>query len=108
MFTTGMVNVRFGSLADKPSRAKIHRCPLLSESGQNLRRTELTLCAISGLMHRSKQCRYSITSSVSASSCAGTSRPSVLAVLRLITNSNLVDRMTGRSAGFSPLRIRPA
>ena len=28
--------------------------------------------------------------------------------LRLITKSNLVDRMTGRSAGFSPLRIRPA
>ena len=43
-----------------------------------------------------------------ASSVGGTVRPSALAVLRLITNSNLVDCMTGRSAGFSPLRIRPA
>jgi hypothetical protein len=27
------VKVRFGSLADKPSRAKIQLCPLLSNSG---------------------------------------------------------------------------
>src|SRR6516165_9465264 len=43
---------------------------------------------------------HSITSSARASSVGGTVRPSVLAVLRLITNSNLVDCMTGRSAGF--------
>ena len=30
------------------------------------------------------------------------------AVLRLISNSNLVDCWTGRSAGFSPLRMRAA
>src|SRR5262245_50712711 len=51
--------------------------------------------------------RHSITSSARASSHAGTSRPSVLAVCRLITNSNLVGRRIGRSAGFSPLRMRP-
>src|SRR5215469_14123550 len=51
---------------------------------------------------------HSITSSASASSLSGTWRLSALAVLRLITSSNLVDCMTGRSAGFSPLRIRPA
>jgi hypothetical protein len=28
--------VAYGSLADKPSPAKIHLCPLLSESGQNV------------------------------------------------------------------------
>jgi hypothetical protein len=28
--------------------------------------------------------------------------------LRLITSSNLVGCITGRSADFSPLRIRPA
>src|SRR6266540_6351077 len=50
---------------------------------------------------------HSITSSAIASSVGGISRPSVLAVLRLGTNSNLVDCMTGRSAEFSPLRIRP-
>jgi hypothetical protein len=32
--------------------------------------------------------RYSITSSARASSVGGTSRPSALAVLRLMTNSN--------------------
>src|SRR5262249_49980613 len=36
----------------------------------------------------------------------GRSRPSALAVLRLITNSYLVGACTGRSAGFSPLRMR--
>ena len=34
--------------------------------------------------------------------------PSAFAVLRLITNSNLVGCNTGRSTGFSPLRILPA
>src|SRR5215467_10210744 len=50
---------------------------------------------------------HSITSSAMASSPGGKLRPNILAVLRLITNSNLVGCMTGRSAGFSPLRIRP-
>src|SRR6266487_6783739 len=27
--------------------------------------------------------------------------------VEVVTNSNLIDCMTGRSAGFSPLRIRP-
>ena len=36
----------------------------------------------------------------------GTVRPSALAVFRLITNSYLVGACTGRSAGFSPLRMR--
>src|SRR5262249_28071167 len=48
----------------------------------------------------------SITSSARASSCGGTSRPSALAVLRLITSSYLVGACTGRSAGFSPLRMQ--
>jgi hypothetical protein len=42
---------------------------------------------------------YSITSSVRASSVAGISRPIARAVGRLMTNSNLVDCITGRSAG---------
>src|SRR5262245_59685432 len=49
---------------------------------------------------------HSITSSARASSVGGTSRPSAFAVLRLITNSNLVGCWTGRSPGFSPLRMR--
>src|SRR5262249_27244584 len=50
---------------------------------------------------------HSITSSAIASSPGGKLRPNALAVLRLITNSNLLDCRTGRSAGLSPLRIRP-
>jgi hypothetical protein len=49
---------------------------------------------------------HSITSSARASTDGGTSRPSALAVLRLMTSSNLVGACTGRSAGFSPLRMR--
>ena len=52
--------------------------------------------------------RYSITSSAVVSSDGGIVRPSAFAVFRLMTNSNFVGCTTGRSAGFSPLRIRPA
>src|SRR5256886_8935143 len=51
---------------------------------------------------------YSITSSARARSVGGTSRPSALAVLRLITSSNLVGCTIGRSEAFSPFRMRPA
>jgi hypothetical protein len=50
---------------------------------------------------------YSITLSAMASRTGGTVTPSVLAVRRLMTISNLVGCSTGRSAGFSPLRMRP-
>src|SRR5262249_45990750 len=49
---------------------------------------------------------HSITSLARASTVVGISRPSAFAVLRLITNSYLVGACTGRSAGFSPLRMR--
>jgi hypothetical protein len=55
-----------------------------------------------------RQTIYSITSSARASSVGGTSRPSALAVPTLMTSSNFVCCRTGRSAGFSPLRILPA
>ena len=50
---------------------------------------------------------HSITSSARPSSVIGNVRPSALAVLRLIASSTLVDCCTGRSAGLSPLTIRP-
>src|SRR5262249_30338838 len=53
-----------------------------------------------------QQISYSITSSARASTLSGTLRPSALAVLRLMTSSYLVGACTGRSAGFSPLRMR--
>src|SRR5262249_50930452 len=49
---------------------------------------------------------HSITSSARASTEAGKSRPSALAVLRLTASTYLVGACTGRSAGFSPLRMR--
>ena len=51
---------------------------------------------------------YSITSSARPSSDSGTARPSAFAACRLMRNSILVDCWTGRFAGFSPLRMRPA
>ena len=78
------------------------------ESGHWLSVSGCPLSANSGLMHRSKWDRYSITSSARASNVGGTSRPSKRAVCRLIMNSNLVDCKTGRSAGLAPLRMLPA
>src|SRR6516162_11683058 len=48
---------------------------------------------------------HSSTSSARASTVAGISRPSDLAVFRLITSSYLVAACTGRSAGFSPTTL---
>jgi hypothetical protein len=50
---------------------------------------------------------YSMTSSARPSSGKGTVIPSARAVLRFTINSTLVACCTGRSAGFSPLRILP-
>src|SRR6516225_2839814 len=50
---------------------------------------------------------HSITSSAMASTPGGIVSPRAFAALRLMTNSNLVGCNTGRSAGFSPLRMRP-
>src|SRR5262249_13067732 len=51
---------------------------------------------------------HSIPASARASSVAGTSIPITFAVCRLMMSSNLVARRIGISAGFSPLRTRPA
>src|SRR3954447_15121163 len=50
--------------------------------------------------------RYSITSSVRASTVGGTVRPSALAVLRFSASPYFVATCTGRSAAFSPFKIR--
>jgi hypothetical protein len=51
---------------------------------------------------------HSMTSSARARIDCEMVRPSVLAVLRLTTNSNSAGCWTGRSAGLAPLRIFPA
>ena len=50
---------------------------------------------------------HSMTSSASESRLSEILTPSAFAVVRLMTNSNFVDCITGRSAGFAPLRIWP-
>ena len=50
--------------------------------------------------------RYSITWSACSSSVLGIVNPSALAVLRLMTSSNLVGSSIGRSPGLAPLRTR--
>jgi hypothetical protein len=57
---------------------------------------------------RVQKLNYSITSSARASRACGTVMPSDFAVLRLITHSIFVSWITGRSAGFSALRMRAA
>src|SRR5439155_25836697 len=51
---------------------------------------------------------HSITSSAIASIVGGISRPRFLAALRLMTNSNFTDCITGKPASFPPRRILPA
>src|SRR5262245_22600886 len=50
---------------------------------------------------------HSITSSASDSRLGEILIPSAFAVLRLITNSNLLGSVIGRSPGLAPLRICP-
>jgi hypothetical protein len=49
---------------------------------------------------------HSMISSAVAGSIGGTSISSALAVLRLITSSNLAGCWTGSSAGLAPFRMR--
>src|SRR5262249_34524234 len=49
---------------------------------------------------------HSITSSARSRKDSGIFSPMARAVLRLTTSSNLVGCWTGKSAGFSPLRMR--
>src|SRR5262249_41206961 len=50
---------------------------------------------------------HSMTSSAPATSVGGTETTRSFAVCRLMTSSNLVDWITGRSAGFAPFKMRP-
>jgi len=80
-------------------------CPLLLQFPTwRLRSSETPLRAITGLMHRSKNARYSITSSARASSVGGTVSPSALAVLKLMISSTFTACWTGRSAGWAALK----
>jgi hypothetical protein len=76
-------------------------------SGLHSRQTAVPGWATKRLPHRNKAASYSISSSARARSESGTVMPSVFAVVRLMISLNRVGCSTGRSPGFSPLRMRP-
>ena len=105
------VKRRLGSKAADAVRADRRLISALPPKPEmSMRSSRTPLCAISGLMHRSKlptpnAVPYSITSSVWASNVGEIVRPSAFAVFILISTGNLVGCSTGRSAGLAPLRI---
>jgi hypothetical protein len=98
------------SMSALGSTPVLRRCPLNVRitlgSGRRADIDGRQRSAINGREQSQQGNPYSITSSAVASRVAGTVRPSVLAVLRLITSSYFTGACTGRSAGFSPLRMR--
>jgi hypothetical protein len=85
-------------------------CPQYLQSRRNFvhrsERRQVPKAAVSRCSKRTcAQCGYSITSSARASSVGGTSRPSALAILRLMTSTNLTGAWTGSSLGLAPFII---
>ena len=70
------------------SRRESHHSDGITDPN-NLQQISATKSAKSGLMHRSKNSFYWITSSAVASNAVGTVRPRTFAVFRLITSWNL-------------------
>ena len=81
-----------GALRRSPEHVVRSSLPA-AENLHNSRREQMQQCV--------GRADYSITWSARASSVGGTSRPSIIAVAKLMTSSNLLACMTGRSAGFS-------
>ena len=67
------------------------------------RRTKLTGAVTAMILSRASD--HSITSSARSRNASGIDRPSALAVVRLMTSSNLDGCSTGISPGFVPRRI---
>jgi hypothetical protein len=100
------LNVRQRCAASE--RERITVAALIGEAAVEIPGTEQLTVALDVLEPGgSKGAAYSITTSARASSVGGNSMPKILAVCSLSTNSNLVGRTTGKSLGFSPLRIGP-
>src|SRR5262247_2449202 len=79
---SAMVRARFPKVASLPSGARYSLLAALASSWRTA--------------------RHSITSSARARSIGGISRPSALAVLRLMTKSYFVASTIGRLAGLAP------
>jgi hypothetical protein len=104
-FYGGMAHVGSGSFATDLLSVRFARCPQYPESRHQVPEQRLSRWAKSNVSRPHQMFPYSMTSSEIASTLAGMSKPSPLAVLRLITSGYLIDCITGKSAGFTPLRI---
>jgi hypothetical protein len=104
-FCASMARARFhtASVKSRPDGPEIQLPLYPSKRTQSEHRTMSVSC-ISGLMHRSKANPFR-SLRPRASTDAGRSRPSALAVFRLTTSSYLVGVCAGRSAGFAPALI---
>jgi hypothetical protein len=91
----------FGSFTTGWNHQRVQPRPLCSNRYRNGEPLKLTRRANNGSVARP----HSITSSAVESSLSGTVRPNAFAILRLITNSNVVGCSTGKSAGLAPRRI---
>jgi len=99
-------NNRIGASVLLKSLLLVRARSLVNVSRPNVKNTFATQSAISGLMHCNKK-HHSKISSARPDSGRGMVMPSARAVFKLMYISTLVACCTGRSAGFSPLRIRP-
>src|SRR5262249_23844512 len=104
VFKVYQIRVAMSALGQKQTYAK-RDVRFTPESGHVQCTRQCLLWANSGLMQRSNLNRYSINSLASDWNDAGTVNPSFLAVVRLMTNSNLLSRSIGSSLGLAPLRM---
>jgi len=96
------------TLYSLPVSRRTHKISASPQQPTFARTRRAPLRAITGREPPQQSRLYSITSSARASSMGGISMLSARAVLRLMTSSYLVGACTGRSAGFSPLRMPAA
>src|ERR1700730_9834923 len=107
------LGARGGEIPPRDSTiARIYRvAPLLSASPQLAESVRAAKCfrvvPTCGLVHRKKE-HHSKISSARPDNGSGMVMPSARAVFKLMYISTFVACCTGRSAGLSPLRIRPA
>ena len=101
----GAANGRYGSDSVIPRPRLNAQCPLSPIADFTRIISRGPLRANKRHRQRSKQQRYSITSSARPSSAGGMVTPIALAVVTLTISSTLVGNSIGRSPAFTPFNI---
>src|SRR5262249_487532 len=95
-----------GVIPDKSFKSRVFPCKNTVAVGSAV--VEMSVCIDDCCpVGDERAARHSITSSARASSVGGSVMPRTLAVIRLMISSTFTACWTGRSAGLSPLRMRP-